>query len=145
MCWAHARRRFFESAKSEFKDEILVLINKLFELEKEAWNLDSDQERLAMRLQQQKKIVASIYDKVWAKKKDSFIPASKFKSAIDYLLNYEVAFKSFLDDGSLRIENNVSERAIKTLVIGRKNWLKGWRKIYRRYFVTCSNLSQAWN
>ncbi|WP_328587530.1 IS66 family transposase [Acetivibrio saccincola] len=31
--------------------------------------------------------------------------------------------KIFLEDGSLEIDNNASERAIKPFIIGRKNWL----------------------
>ncbi len=33
------------------------------------------------------------------------------------------SFRAFLTDGSLEIDNNASERAIKNFVIGRKNWL----------------------
>src|SRR5699024_9982734 len=38
-------------------------------------------------------------------------------------LNHEETFKNVLLDGKLVLSNNQAERAIKTLVIGRKNWL----------------------
>ena len=38
-------------------------------------------------------------------------------------LKYEKTFKTVLADGSLALSNNLAERAIKRLVMGRKNWL----------------------
>ena len=43
--------------------------------------------------------------------------------AFAYSLNHEATFKHVLLDGRLVLSNNLAERAIKTLVIGRKNWL----------------------
>ena len=34
-----------------------------------------------------------------------------------------IAFTRFLDDGRLEIDNNIAERAIRPIAIGRKNWL----------------------
>lgn len=41
--------------------------------------------------------------------------------AITYALNYEDTFKNVFLDDKLVLSNNHAERAIKTLVIGRKN------------------------
>ena len=43
--------------------------------------------------------------------------------AIDYSLKYESTFRTILEDGNLVLSNNLAERAVKSLVIGRKNWL----------------------
>ena len=51
------------------------------------------------------------------------LPGSKLGRAIAYALNHEDTFKNVLLDGRLVLSNNLAERAIKTLVIGRKNWL----------------------
>ncbi|HEM3634459.1 TPA: transposase [Streptococcus suis] len=40
-----------------------------------------------------------------------------------YSLNYEATFRTVLSDGDSVLSNNMAERAIKTLVMGRKNWL----------------------
>lgn len=37
--------------------------------------------------------------------------------------NHDLAFCRFLDDGRLKLENNRSERALRQVAIGRKNWL----------------------
>ena len=39
------------------------------------------------------------------------------------MLGREKHFRSYLDHSDARMENNVSERALRKLVIGRKNWL----------------------
>lgn len=48
---------------------------------------------------------------------------SKLGKAIAYFLNHEETFKHVLLDGRLVLSNNLAERATKTLVIERKNWL----------------------
>lgn len=51
------------------------------------------------------------------------LPGSKLGKAIAYALNHEETFKNVLLGSKLVLSNNHAERAIKTLVIGRKNWL----------------------
>ena len=53
----------------------------------------------------------------------SVLPGSKLGKAIDYSLKYESTFRMILEDGNLVLSNNLAERAVKSLVIGRKNWL----------------------
>ena len=43
--------------------------------------------------------------------------------AIAYALNNEVALKRFLDNGNIEIDNNAAERALRSVEVGRKNWL----------------------
>ena len=43
--------------------------------------------------------------------------------AIRYALSRWKSLCRFLDDGSIEIDNNAAERAIRPFVIGRKNWL----------------------
>ena len=48
---------------------------------------------------------------------------SSTAQAIAYALGKEVALKRFLDNGSIEIENNAAERALRSVAVGRKNWL----------------------
>ncbi|MDQ8797012.1 IS66 family transposase, partial [Streptococcus ruminantium] len=56
-------------------------------------------------------------------RKQAVLPGSKLGTAIEYSLNYESTFRTILSDGNLVLSNNIAERAIKVLVMGRKNWL----------------------
>ena len=44
-------------------------------------------------------------------------------SACGYVVRQEGPLSKFLEDGRLRIDNNASERALRNVAIGRKNWL----------------------
>jgi hypothetical protein len=44
-------------------------------------------------------------------------------TAFGYATRHEQAFRRFLDDGRLRLENNASERALRHIAVGRKAWL----------------------
>uniref|UniRef100_UPI0012DC41BB IS66 family transposase n=1 Tax=Streptococcus ruminantium TaxID=1917441 RepID=UPI0012DC41BB len=56
-------------------------------------------------------------------RKQAVLPGSKLGTALEYSLKYEPTFRTVLSDGNLVLSNNMAERAIKVLVMGRKNWL----------------------
>jgi transposase len=51
------------------------------------------------------------------------LPKSSLGKAINYALNNWRALCRYLNHGELEIDNNRSERAIRPVAIGRKNWL----------------------
>ena len=50
-------------------------------------------------------------------------PTSKLAEAIDYVLNRWEAFVRYTSDGRIPIDNNVIERLLRPVAIGRKNYL----------------------
>ena len=52
-----------------------------------------------------------------------FLPKSLSGKAATYTLNQWVALNRYLEDGNLSIDNNASERAMRPVAIGRKNWM----------------------
>ena len=124
-CWAHARRKFVDaqSGDPEFRRWLLMKMRHLFMLERLAWRHDPET-RLRIRAEKEKPIVDEIFRRVKAEAiKPGLLPKSGIAKAISYLLNYEENFRLYLSDSDLRMDNNVSERALRKLVIGRKNWL----------------------
>ena len=104
-CWAHVRRKFFEAVPPEASNKSI-----------------SNQERLQLRQKKLAPLMEEFFD--WCRKhKAMTLPNSKLGKAFAYSLNHETTFKHVLLDGRLVLSNNLAERAIKTLVIGRKNWL----------------------
>ena len=51
------------------------------------------------------------------------LPTSPLASALGYALNNWEALRRYTEAGFLAIDNNVAEREMKQLAIGRKNWL----------------------
>ena len=122
-CWAHARRKF-ENAQSgdrDFRNWILRQMRYLFMFERIAWTR-TPIERLAIRHKHERPIVDNIFAAVKAKAPD-LLPRSSLGKAANYLLRYEQNFRRYLYFPDLRMDNNISERSLRKLVIGRKNWI----------------------
>ena len=124
-CFAHARRKFFEvtlAAKEPSKADLaLEFIGKLYEVERKAKPLTPLQ-RKYYRRRHSKPILDQFYQ--WLKKEEvTLLPKTPIGLAVAYTLNHWRALRNYCRDGILQIDNNTAERAIKPLVIGRKNWL----------------------
>ena len=122
-CWCHSRRKFFESGNSDFRSGILNDIKKLFLHERAAWQKDAEF-RLKVRRRREKPIVDRIFKKLKEKLSDpKLLPKSKIFEAVRYALSYEKNFRLYLDHPDAKMDNNTAERAVKKIVLGRKNWL----------------------
>lgn len=124
-CWAHIRRNFIEAEGGDLKFIQLVLrkIKYLFMLERVAWSRTED-ERL--RIRQEKEV--PIIDELILMIKDRFIngkviPKSKYKEALGYFVGLIPYLKNYTLHSFARLDNNVAERAVRPLALGRKNWL----------------------
>ena len=124
-CFAHIRRKFFEaeSGDLDFRDWVLRKIRYLFMFEKVAW-ARSEEERLRIR---QEKEVPIIDELITAIKNrlihGNYLPKSKFKEALGYFCGLIPYLKNYTQHAWARLDNNVAERAVRPLAIGRKNWL----------------------
>ena len=124
-CWAHIRRKF-EEAKSgdpEFRRMVLRKIRYLFMFEKIAWSR-SEKERLEIRKKYEEPIIDQLIKAVKEKVASAeVLPKSKFGKALNYFYGLIPHLKTYHHHPNARLDNNVAERAIRPLAIGRKNWL----------------------
>ncbi|WP_268872169.1 IS66 family transposase [Lacticaseibacillus manihotivorans] len=122
-CWAHVRRKFFADAdkdKSHFQEtEGLRLINEMFMLERE-WKNSSASERYLMRQSKLKLVIDQFW--TWCDQTES-LPKCLLGKALTYAQGQRAALNRVLDYGEINLSNNASERNMKSLIIGRKNWL----------------------
>ncbi len=131
-CWAHARRYFEQALPNDSKVCGLVLewVRQLYDIEDRALRM-SDDERLALRQAETVPILRRMG--AWLKvddegdllKKalpDGVLPKSATGKAVRYLLNNWRSLNVFTTDGRLTIDNNLSERTVRALAIGRANW-----------------------
>lgn len=120
-CWSHARRKFVDCTDKKGKAAIGIdYCDKLFRLEREfdSEGLSSD-ERFKNRQERSQPIVDDFFD--WLTSFHTM--KGKLQEAVTYALNQEESLRRFLEDGRLELSNNLSERSIKAVVIGRKNYL----------------------
>lgn len=122
-CWAHARRKFVDAEKSQpqVAAEAVDLIGRLYGVERRAAGLDRPA-RLDLRQRESVPLLAVLKDKLlgW---RDRLLPKHPMREAVGYCLNQWQELNVFACDGAVPIDNNVSEREMKRVVLNRKNSL----------------------
>ena len=135
LCWAHARRQFFEladiaanarrgknaAAISPIALEAVKRIDALFDIERGINGLSAE-ERLRVRQEQSAPLAATL--EAWLREQRSRLSnSSSVSKPIDYMLKRWARFARFLDDGRICLTNNTAERALRGFALGRKSWL----------------------
>ena len=130
-CWAHVRRKFNDVVKAvggRYKgrgnaNHALSLIRNLYLIEREAKNNGFDEEQIyQLRQEKSKPIVEEL--EVWLKENAIKIPPqSLLGKAFNYTLGQWPRLIKYLDNGLVKMDNNLIENAIRPFVVGRKNWL----------------------
>jgi hypothetical protein len=122
-CWAHWRRKFYDfhqSTNSPIAKEALERIGELYGIERTI-NGKTKEQRLALRDTKSRPLTTKL--KTWLEAQLKKLPEkSDLTKAIRYGLSRWQAFTLFLDDPAVAIDNNAAERAMRPLVIGRRNW-----------------------
>ena len=128
-CFAHARRKFFE-IRSLYPDQAkqaLEMIDALFLIEREVPDPDGlagEAKALAFELRRQRREAQSRplteQLKAWAEQQTA-LPRSALAEAIGYLLGNWTGLTAFLGDPLIPLTNNRTERALRGVVLGRKN------------------------
>jgi transposase len=118
-CWAHVRRKFVEVDELHQGSctEVLDMIGELYAVEREARDGPPD-ERARLRRERSAAIVQRIHD--WALQQRA-LPESPLAKAIAYLGAMWDGLQRFLHDPMVPIDNNAVERALRGVVVGRKN------------------------
>jgi transposase len=129
-CWAHARRKFYDARRDDRVrcGRMLKLIQALFVVEQKAKVLRvdpeayfGDVEHLALR----QKVSAPLLDKIKECTEDwslEVLPRGSVGKAVTYMRNQWKPLTRFLEDPQLQLDNNASERAMRHVVLGRRNW-----------------------
>lgn len=122
-CWAHARRKFVDAEKTHpaIAHEAVALIRRLYAIEDQARSLNSA-DRLHLRQSQSAPILREVRQRLLAWK-DELLPKHPMAEAVSYALNQWDELNVFATDAAVPIDNNVSEREIKRIVLNRKNSL----------------------
>ena len=123
-CWAHARRKFYDehhATASPIALEVLQRIAALFVIEASIQGRTPGRRAAARRehaqplLDQLRAFLDASLARVSGK--------SALAGAIRYTLTRWTALSRYVADGRLEMSNNAAERAMRPLVLGRKNYL----------------------
>jgi len=123
-CWAHARRKYYDvyaMDRAPIAGEALARIGKLYAIEREIrgqspqYRASVRTERAAPKLEELRAWLSDTLQTLSIK--------SPLAGAIQYTLSRWIALTRYVPDGSIEIDNNAAERAIRALVLGRRNYL----------------------
>jgi len=120
QCWSHVRREFFDLHKNYPAEvsEVVKLIDALLKVEHEAKTFA---ELAELRKTKSKPQVEKIRE--WLiEQRPKHLPRSGLVKAIDYALGHWSELTLFLKDLSVPLTNNDAERALRHIVMGRKNF-----------------------
>jgi transposase len=136
-CMAHARRKFVAAAEGSDKraEVALELIRKLYAIERELppelppSDDEQEQQRRQQREEQRRRIreekakpVLEQLKKWLEENKGKALPKSLLGQAIGYARNNWEALCRYVEEGYLAIDNNLSERTLRAIALGRNNW-----------------------
>jgi hypothetical protein len=123
-CWAHVRRKFhdlFEAHASPVAKEALERIAALYGIEKEIRGRPPEQ-RQQIRIARSRPLLDSM--KAWLEVSLTKLSRkSEVTLAIHYALGRWTQLLRYCDEGQLEMDNNAAERALRTVALGRKNYL----------------------
>ena len=123
-CWAHVRRKFFDihaANGSPLAHDALQRIGALYGVE-DLVRGRAAHERHSVRQTRAGPLLADL-ERWFEATLLKISGKSELAGAIRYALSRWTALTRYRDDGHLEIDNNIAERAIRGIALGRKNWL----------------------
>jgi transposase len=125
-CNAHARRRFVEAQASAPAEaaEALAYFGALYQVERELaqrFAANDDAGRQQYRCAQTAAVRHAFH--TWLlEKRQQVLPKSPLGEAVGYALSNWEALMRYMDAGYLAIDNNLAERTLRQVALGRNNW-----------------------
>ena len=134
-CLAHARRKFKDALDVGSKDaaQVLVHLQRIFRIERAIKKRVESREGktadlIELRRDVRSRLSRRVFDRVYElantiSDKRRTLPKSKLGKALGYLFNQRSQLEVFLGDPRIEPHNNDSERDLRHIVVGRKNWM----------------------
>lgn len=122
-CWAHCRRYFFEAALCRYPVGVqgLMRIRAIFAADRAGQRVPRH-ERTAYRATYLRPLFDEFF--TWIRAMRETASGSNLATkALGYAVNQEAELRRVLDDGTLPLDNTRAERALRKIVVGRKNWM----------------------
>ena len=123
-CWAHARRHFHNALEKDpaRMGGVLAMIAHLYGVEKVSRQNGLRGEELRMaREQDARPMLDQLHDYLLTIR-EQVLPKSDAGQAIAYTLKNWTALTRYCSDGDLSIDNNATERSLRSFAVGRNNW-----------------------
>jgi transposase len=123
-CWAHARRLAFEALSTDEPRALVIIgfIGLLYDAHLLATDPKTRVTDGARRKADAQPVIDKLYTWVEAER-PNLGEETPIAKAMNYLVNQRVPLTRFLDNGLLRLDNNLSEAELRREKVGAHNWL----------------------
>lgn len=127
-CWAHVRRKFFETTTSNGKHSqpvawILRQISHLYQIEAQLRQSSAGPCLIQAIRASNSRMIHQRLGLYFSKLAQRILPQSSLGQALSYALKLWPRLGVYLTNGSVQIDTNLIENAIRPTAIGKKNWL----------------------
>ena len=123
-CWAHVRRKFYDiqiANGSSIATEAVKRIGAVYDIEREVRGKPAEV-RTEIRQARARPLLDELHR--WLNKTLAGLSRkSDTALAIRYALSRWRALSRYIDDGRIEMDNSAAERALRTVALGRKNYL----------------------
>jgi transposase len=141
FCWAHVRRKFWESMDTVRQKVMLDLIAELYAIEKQLTG-GSPHEREAHRALHATPVLARIKATLdlWA---TDVLPQSGIGRAVSYTLKLWPSLENYVYVGEAHLDNNRTERGMRPVAMHRKNSLFSGSERGAQAYATLLTITQT--
>jgi transposase len=122
-CWAHCRRYFFEAAICRYPVGVqgLTRIRAIYAADNAFAGMPSAKRKL-MRAEHVRPLMESFFE--WVDQARTAAHGRDLATkALGYAFNQKLELLRVLNDARLPLDNTRSERSLRKIVVGRKNWM----------------------
>ena len=150
-CWAHTRRHVYQALNTDSArmGAVLAYIAHLYKIEKWARRQGIVGEDLRLLREHASQPVLEKLRAYLEKIREELLPKSEAGQAVAYALKNWTALTRYMEDGDLSIDNNHTERSLRGIAVGRRNWTfvgsdrGGQTMAILRSFVTSCELARV--
>ena len=123
-CWAHARRHFHNALENDpaHMGGVLAMIAHLYEVEKAGRKNGLHGEDLRLLREREARPMLNQLHEYLLTIREHVLPKSEAGQAVAYTLKNWTALTRYCCDGDLLIDNNGTERSLRSFAVGRNNW-----------------------
>jgi transposase len=123
-CWAHARRHFHNALENDTPrmGGVLAMIAGLYEVEQAGRRNGWRGEELRLLREREARPMLNQLHEYLLTIREQVLPKSDAGQAVAYTLKNWTALTRYCSDGDLLIDNNGTERSLRSFAVGRNNW-----------------------
>ena len=146
QCLVHTRRNFEHAINNDQKraEHVLLVFQQIYAVEAEADEKQlTPDERKQLREEQSRPLLEKLFE--WLDQEyKKVLPSEPIGKAMAYMIKRKKDLMHYLIDSNLKPDTNLVENVIKSVAVGRKNYLFAgshdaaqWAAIFYSFFACC--------